>query len=96
MATKLWNDSRTPTYHTWEHMLRRCSNINSPNYLNYGAKGVTVCARWRNSFANFLADMGERPKGTSIDRKNPYGNYTPKNCRWATPKEQANNKRRRL
>jgi len=59
----------------------------------YGARGIRICKRWRR-FENFLADMGERPKGKSLDRfPNPAGNYTPKNCRWATPKEQAHNRR---
>jgi hypothetical protein len=74
-------------------MKRRCESINHHDYKRYGAAGVTVCKRWHD-FAKFLADMGTRPPGYSLDRINPFGNYTPTNCRWATPKEQANNRRK--
>lgn len=75
-------------------MLARC--YGDPTVYKYHrGKGVTVCARWRgiDGLANFLADMGERPDGRSLDRIDPYGNYEPTNCRWATTLEQANNKR---
>ena len=83
----------TPTYHTWEGMKQRCLNPEATRYPDYGAKGITVCERWR-IFENFLEDMGERPEGKTLDRINPFGDYEPNNCRWATPKEQANNQRR--
>lgn len=83
----------TPTYHTWEGMKQRCLNPEATRYPEYGAKGITVCERWL-SFENFFEDMGERPEGKTLDRINPFGNYEPNNCRWATPKEQANNQKR--
>jgi hypothetical protein len=74
-------------------MRQRCENPKATKYPRYGAVGVSVCARWRDSFENFLADMGERPPGRSLDRIDPAGNYEPGNCRWATPIEQRANRR---
>lgn len=82
----------TITYNTWAQMLARCNNPKSMNYKNYGAKGIKVCDRWR-SFENFYADMGEKPKGQSIDRINVLKGYEPGNVRWATWKEQNRNQR---
>lgn len=86
--------TRTPTWRTWEGMRARCGRRTDPEWENYGGRGVTVCERWAESFEAFLADMGERPPGTTLDRyPNRDGNYEPGNCRWATIEEQNNNKR---
>ena len=75
-------------------MKARCGNPKNGEFHRYGAVGITVCDRWKNSFENFLADMGERPPRMTIDRRNNDVGYTPENCRWATGHEQRVNQRR--
>lgn len=84
--------SSTATYRSWYGMRTRCSNPNQIRFKYYGGRGVSVCKRWKQ-FENFLADMGERPPGMTLDRIKNHLHYTPDNCRWATPKEQRANRR---
>lgn len=81
-----------PLYFVWRNMINRCHSENSPAYKWYGAKGISVCDEWRNSFDNFVADMGERPEGGSIERKDVKGNYCKENCCWASMLEQQRNR----
>ncbi|QJD54791.1 hypothetical protein PssvBMR5_gp23 [Pseudomonas phage MR5] len=86
------NGSPSPTYVSWQSMRTRCLNPNSADYLHYGGRGITICATW-DSFEQFLADMGERPVGKTLDRINVDGNYCLDNCRWASSVEQRHNQR---
>ena len=90
--TSGYGESRT--YTARKNMLSRCYNPKHESYARYGARGVEVCARWRESFQNFLDDMGECPPGLTLDRfPNNAGDYEPGNCRWATRKQQSNNRK---
>ena len=85
----------TKVYTAWASMKDRCNNQNSRSYYLYGARGIRICERWGH-FENFLADMGEPPSPShSLDRIDNYGHYAPSNCRWATKKEQTQNRRPR-
>ncbi|HEY4720688.1 MAG TPA: hypothetical protein VII92_02485 [Anaerolineae bacterium] len=84
--------TKTATFSTWQSVIARCERPSSISYKYYGAKGIEVCRRWRDSFQAFLDDMGPRPDGMTIDRKDSTGNYEPGNCRWATIDQQNNNK----
>lgn len=99
-AAEYAGKQKTDEYLTLRRMMARCHNPNNPGYKHYGARGIAVCDRWRNghgiltAYECFLADMGRRPRGTSIDRIDNDKGYSPDNCRWATPKQQRENSRR--
>lgn len=83
-------------YIAWKNMNARCNNINHPDFENYGARGIKVCQRWKNSFAAFLADMGPRPisyERMSLERRNNEEGYSPENCTWSPLRLQSANRR---
>lgn len=89
------NSSKTGpsrTYTSWQSMIARCYNPRFAHYGRYGGRGIKICDRWRHSFNHFLEDMGERPDGHTLDRKDSTKGYSPNNCRWATPLEQSRNR----
>lgn len=91
-ASRTHGKSKTREYRIWKNMMRRCHSPKNSSYKWYGAKGITVCERWRESFENFFADMGESPTPKhSIDRKDTSRGYEPGNCWWATTKDQNRN-----
>ena len=86
--------SSSPEYKAFHNMKSRCLNENAQSYVDYGGRGITICDRWIDSFANFHKDMGDKPSPShSIDRENNEGNYEPSNCRWATQLQQVRNQR---
>lgn len=84
--------SGTKIYAIWSAMKQRCYNPDNDSYLRYGARGITVCDAWRESFETFYADVGDAPEGLTLDRIDNDGNYEPGNIRWATRQQQADNK----
>lgn len=82
---------RSPEYRSWEAARSRCRNPNDPSFARYGGRGITFTPEW-DRFEDFLADMGPRPKGTTLDRIDGDGDYEPTNCRWATDEVQSGNR----
>lgn len=93
-SSKKHGMSESGSYRSWCAMRLRCYNKNSTSYKWYGARGIKVCKKWE-SFDSFYKDMGERPKGMTLDRIDSNKNYEPSNCKWSTPSEQALNRRKK-
>ena len=87
--------SKTPGYKLWHNMITRCRNPDSAAYADYGGRGITVCERWLD-YANFYADMGERPPGLTLERRHNDKGYSPDNCCWATRAQQMRNRRNNI
>src|ERR1017187_5031240 len=85
--------TETKTYKAWEYMKTRCLNEKCKSYKNYGERGITICEQWRNSFENFIQDMGERPDGYSLERINNNLGYSKENCKWIPRGHQSKNRR---
>ncbi len=84
----------SPTYRVWRSMIARCEDPTHRNFHHYGGRGIAVCLSWRRSFRAFLLDVGERPEGMSLDRRDPNGDYCPSNCSWVPVADQVKNTRR--
>lgn len=90
-----WSTEFKSEWAAWKNMKARCLNKNNPGWKRYGGRGIRICQRWRSSFRNFLTDMGKKPATDAVlDRINNEGHYTPRNCRWTTPKSSSRNTRR--
>jgi len=93
LVHKTHGGTKKPKYAIWHSMIQRCNNPNLKRYKDYGGRGIKVCDRWLKSFDNFYNDMGQRPDGLTIERRDKNGNYEPSNCFWETNANQQKNKR---